>query len=210
LVEQLKTWRSDGDRLIVCLDANEHIYDKSIGKTLTDIEGLAMKEVVGDFTGKKLGATYFRGTNPIDGIWATSDVTVVGACVMPVGFGVGDHRLFVIDFLTSSLVGVHPPKIVRAQARRLNTRQVATAERYSEKFEDNIVRHRLIERLGEAHETITCPVLLQEKIDAIDEEGKQYMVHAESKCRRIKSGRIPFSPASSIWIQRAQVYRSLL
>jgi len=129
---------------------------------------------------------------------------------MPVGFGVGDHRLFIVDFLTSSLVGVHPPKIVRSQARRLNTRQVATAERYSENFEDNIVRHRLIERLGEAHETITCPILLQERIDAIDEEGKQYMVHAESKCRRIKSGRIPFSPASSIWIQRAQVYYSLL
>ena len=36
------------------------------------------------------------------------------------------------------------------------------------------------------------------------------MVHAEKKCRRIKSGRIPFSPDSAIWIRRSQVYRSLL
>ena len=36
------------------------------------------------------------------------------------------------------------------------------------------------------------------------------MVHAESKCQRIKSGRIPLSPDSSIWIQRAQVYCSIL
>jgi hypothetical protein len=43
-------WREAGDRVIVCLDCNENIYTKRIGKALTDVEGLAMKEVVGDFT----------------------------------------------------------------------------------------------------------------------------------------------------------------
>ena len=42
LVKQLQKWRSDGDRLVVCLDANENIYKKSIGKALTSVEGLAM------------------------------------------------------------------------------------------------------------------------------------------------------------------------
>ena len=65
---QLVKWRQQGDRLIVCLDANEDIYKKSIGKTLTDTSGLAMKEVVGEFTGKRLGATHFRGSKPIDGL----------------------------------------------------------------------------------------------------------------------------------------------
>jgi len=44
------------------MDANENIYRKQIGKILTNEEGLAMKEVVGEFTGQKLGATFFRGT----------------------------------------------------------------------------------------------------------------------------------------------------
>ena len=91
--------------MIVCMDANEHIYKKSMGKSLTDSQGLAMKEVVGSFTNEPLGATFFRGTKPIDGVWATSDIVVTGACVMPAGYGVGDHRMFVVDFLTSSLVG---------------------------------------------------------------------------------------------------------
>jgi hypothetical protein len=64
-----------------------------------------MKEVVEEFTARKLGATYFRGSVPIGAIWATSDVTVANACVMPVGYGVGDHCLFVVDFATTSLVG---------------------------------------------------------------------------------------------------------
>jgi hypothetical protein len=50
-------WREEGDRLIVCLDKNEHIYKKSIGKALTDIDGLAMREVVGDFTCQPVGPT---------------------------------------------------------------------------------------------------------------------------------------------------------
>ena len=36
------------------------------------------------------------------------------------------------------------------------------------------------------------------------------MIAAKKKCRKIKSGRIPFSPEASKWIRRAQVYRSLL
>ncbi len=42
LVEQLKKWRRDGDKIIVCLDANKNIYKKSIGKALTDLDWLAM------------------------------------------------------------------------------------------------------------------------------------------------------------------------
>ena len=87
LVEQLKLWRKDGNRLIVCLDANKDIYKKSLGKALTDIDGLAMKEVVGDFTQRPVGATYFRGSKPIDGVWATSEITVSNASIMPAGFG---------------------------------------------------------------------------------------------------------------------------
>ena len=49
------------------------------------------------------------------------------------------------------------------------------------------------------------------KLGVIDAEQDQYMKEAEKKkCRRIESGRIPFSPESLMWIRRAQVYRSLL
>ncbi len=55
------------------MDVNENIYRKQIGMSLTNEEVLAMKEVVGEFTGQKLGATFFQDIEPIDGIWATSD-----------------------------------------------------------------------------------------------------------------------------------------
>ena len=210
LIKQLRLWREEGDRLIVCMDANENIYKKSIGRMLTDPGGLAMKEVVGDFTGKKLGATFFRGVTPIDGFWATPDVIVTAACVMPVGYGAGDHRMFVIDFLTSSLVGSSPPRIVRAEARRLNTNIPGVADRYYTKLEDQVMRHRMMDRIGQEYTSSNTKELAKQKWDKLDEEMKRYMKGAEKKCRRIKSGRIPFSPEASKWIRRAQVYRSLL
>ena len=91
-------WQKDGDHLIVCLDTNKHIYKKSIGKALTDIEGLAMKEVVGEFTCTPIGSTFFHGSKPINGVWATSDITVCNAAIMPADYGIGDHQLFVIEF----------------------------------------------------------------------------------------------------------------
>ncbi len=109
---QLKRWREQGDKLIVCLYANEAAYRKLIGKALTLIDGLAMQEVVGKFTGRSIGPTYFGGSRPIDAVWATSDVQVAGACIMPTGYGVEDHRLFVVDFVASSLIGLAPKKIV--------------------------------------------------------------------------------------------------
>ena len=80
-----------------------------------------MKEVVGSFTRQQVGATLFRVSKLIDGIWATLDLVVTNACIMPVGYGVADHRLFVVDFNAASFVSEHPPTIGRSAARKLNT-----------------------------------------------------------------------------------------
>ena len=68
-------------------------------------------------------------------------------------FRVRDHRLFIIDFLKSFLVGGSPPSIFRSAARRLNLRIPAVAEDYSDRFEHLALEHKLIERLGKAHES---------------------------------------------------------
>ena len=90
-----------------------------------------------------MGTTYFRNQSnkPIDGIWETPDLTVTGACIMSTGYGVGDHRLFIIDFLTSSLVGCVPPSIIRSQARRLHTMIPGVEDRYNKALEELLTRH---------------------------------------------------------------------
>ena len=38
-----------------------------------------MIEAVGNYTGKKFGATFLRGTKPIDGVWVTSIIATVAS-----------------------------------------------------------------------------------------------------------------------------------
>jgi len=210
LLHQLKQWREQGDRLIVCLDANEDIYRKALGKELTDADGLALREVVGDFTNRKIGPTFFRGSKPIDGVWATSDITVANACIMPVGYGIGDHRLFVIDFCATDVIGHSQQRALRATSRRLNTRIPGAAKKYNETLEKLIIRHNMIQKIGKAYTDAGTRDEVTTRARKVDGELGEYMTHAERNCRRIKSGVIPFSPESAIWIERTQVYRALL
>ena len=131
LIKQLETWSEEGSRIVSFADANENFYDKALGKRLTSTVGLNMKEVVGSLTGLKVGATFFQGSKPIDGIWATSDLVVKNACIIPVGYGVGDHQLFLVDFTAASFIVKHPPTIGRSAARKLNTRIECCADGYN-------------------------------------------------------------------------------
>jgi hypothetical protein len=89
----LREWRAAGDRLVICLNAKKNIYTQALGKVLTNTKGLGMIEAVGQYTGKKIGPTYFQGQLPIDGIWTTPDVMITNACIMPAGYSIRDHRL---------------------------------------------------------------------------------------------------------------------
>jgi hypothetical protein len=132
LLQQMKQWRAAGERLVQCLNANENIYREKLGRQLTDLHGLGTKEVVGEFTGGRLGTTFFRGSEPINAIWATSNVEVAHECVMPVGYRVGDHRLFVVDFSTAYMIGTCPPKIICPALCRLNTKIPRCVLRYNQ------------------------------------------------------------------------------
>lgn len=117
-----------------------------------------------------------------------------------------------VDFLTTSLIGARPVCVERLGARRPNTTIPSAAGNYNTILQQQVLRHNIVQRVGEAHDQarIKHKAVVKEKLDKIDEETKQYMKGAEKRCRQIKSVRIPFSPESSIWIRRAQVYRLIL
>lgn len=128
---------------------------------------------------------------------------------MPTGWGMGDHRVFVVDFTLSSLVGSAPGRVKRLKSRRLNTKLPATVKKYNECLEANLIRHNV----DEDHRAAFYATTKQDATAALDvSEGKskQFMEHAEKKCRKIRSGRIPFSPDAVIWIKRKQAYESIL
>ena len=127
-----------------------------------------------------------------------------------IGYGVGDHRAFILDITTRSLVGHNPQPIKRPTARRLNTRIPGCADTYNFILEKQVTQHRIITQLNAIHQQGRSTDQIQQKLDTIDKKLAQLMHHVEKNCQKMKSGRIPFSPETAMWIKRTLCYRALL
>jgi hypothetical protein len=99
-----------------------------------------MSKVVGDFTGKRIGVTFFHGSKPIDGVWATQYIVITHLCVMPAGFGIGDHRMFVINaHQEETILRKVPFRVKRFASRRLNTKvSNGATQKYLTKLEEGL------------------------------------------------------------------------
>jgi hypothetical protein len=99
---------------------NEHVYDGALVKALSDRKGLNLSEVTLKHAGGlRTGVMFFWGSKPINGLWASSDLDISNACMMPFGYRIGDHHIFVLNIPLESLVGENPVKIVHPASCRL-------------------------------------------------------------------------------------------
>ena len=87
---------------------------------------------------------------------------------MPVGYGVGDHRMFVIDFLTYSLIGCNPPQIDRAAARRLNTMIPGAEAKYVHRLETLMERNKTVDKVQRLLHKVQTKAELKMGLDALD------------------------------------------
>jgi hypothetical protein len=80
------------------MDHNEHVYDGTLGKALSDREGLNLSKVILKHPGSQTGATFFQGFKPINGLWSSSDLDISNACGLPFSYKIG---IYVLSSLTS-------------------------------------------------------------------------------------------------------------
>ncbi len=123
------------------MDHNKHTYDRPLSRVLSDPGGLGLQEAVLRQTGRRTGITFFQGSKPINGFWVTSSIDIANACVMPFGYVIGDHQMFVLDVTMESLIGKNLTKVVRPASRRLNSKRPWCGEAYIKSLERNIIQH---------------------------------------------------------------------
>jgi hypothetical protein len=104
LLQQFKRWRKSGERIILLMDANEHVlmgrFNRGISRAGLDLE---------EFTHKCWGAsqphTHINGSIPINGGYKSPEIVVLNVCMLPFLDSPGDHRALIIDISTRSLLG---------------------------------------------------------------------------------------------------------
>jgi hypothetical protein len=63
-----------GDKIILFMDHNKHVTKGVLGKALGDRDGLDLREAIIHHMGKSPGATFFRGSKSIHGLWVSGDI----------------------------------------------------------------------------------------------------------------------------------------
>ena len=113
ITDALRTWRAAGERLVLFIDANEHVLNGRLARLLSHFS-IDMHEVSSKFwnPGEEHN-THVNGAQPIDGIYASPEIDVSSFLSLSFHEGVGDHRTSIIDITTASTVGVFHGHVVR-------------------------------------------------------------------------------------------------
>jgi hypothetical protein len=77
---------------------------------------------------------------------------VPNACIMPMGYCIGDHHLFVINFSVKDIIRKHPLHNVRATSCHLNTRLPQVAMEYVQILEAKMIKHQLMLKGNQAYQ----------------------------------------------------------
>ncbi len=130
LISQLIVWKHTDHNIILIGDFNKNVYLGRIAQHLSQPD-LMLSEQCLQCTGIHIPPTFRDGIIPIDAIFATAGIECVNAYILPHKGGVGDHRCFILDFTSSSIIGLKFLNIVCFSARRLHCKSTRLVQNYN-------------------------------------------------------------------------------
>ena len=156
--------------------------------------------------------TFFRGSHAIDGIWASSDLEILGASYLPFDSSVGDHRPVMLDISLDSLLGKRLNRVVPVKARKLNSKVGRIRQKYVDKLEELFKQHNIYRRLLELEKKASFPASkeVKETLEQLDQLVVELMLLSERKCRKICAAHYEFSPVIKEWLDRCHAFRQLI
>jgi hypothetical protein len=100
------------DEIMLLGDFNKNVYLGPIAHSLSS-KVLRMGKTCQRTTGAMLPATHSRGCNPIDAVFGTAGLVCTAVTLLPSRVGLGDHRVFVLDFLSETILGNVFPQVIQ-------------------------------------------------------------------------------------------------
>ena len=180
LLNLIRECRTAGEEIILIGDFNENVYDGLLSQNLLH-DDIRMSELCFRITGSRLPSTHIRGSVPIDAVYATTGVGGLAVTLLPHRAGVGDHRVFVIDISSESVLGDVFPRVIPASRRLLNCASDRIKASYISVLNQLTDRHRVYQKLQKIHHDSTqmTHTQLQLGMNKVDLELEVYEVLRE-------------------------------
>ena len=196
LAQSIVGWQNDGNQLVLMGDWNEAIVNGNLTEWMSTF---GLSEAVTGIHGSNPPPTFHRGTDAIDGIFVSDSVKVKRAGYLAFGEIPGDHRGIWIDVPHKSILGYKMADIPKASSRRLKLDDPRIVQRYLDILDGYLAAHKVYSRLRrlisthiEGSPLTTDQAKEYEELDNIRESG---MIHAEKHCRKLRMGKVQWSPA---------------
>ena len=211
--KQCACWIKSGESLCVVGDVNDDVVSGAFTQLLAK-EGIDLEEFGEDFCQGQDVDSHMYGRGRIVGGWKTRDLEITQLLVLPFMQSVGDHRSWIIEFTTRSILGPNLMRTQRSVARRLVTSNVMSTKRFNMMVKKLFGEHRITDRLEKLVVTADSykhpvPHWLERKIQLFHVEMDQLRMRASDKCRKILTPVAPCGPEIRHWNDMIHMYKAL-
>jgi hypothetical protein len=141
-------------------------------------------------------STTNTGSNPIDTVLVTGTLKTNKCGYLPFD-DLSNHRGTWADFPNAQVFGTEAAQeLVNPAARRLQCKDPRVWKKYNAEFKKRANKHRLIERTFALEQEIDGPLTDAQmaKYEALDKLRSMIAKQAERKCRRLKMGKVCWTP----------------
>ena len=196
---EIQKWQEQGEQIILCGDFNTG--DKSSPQAATQfwkpwLDEISLIDVHKTSSGMEwLPPTHERGSTQIDYIFISPSIQIKRAGFLPFNKVPGDHRAIWVDIQTDDIIGYNPPQLSMSTARRLKSDNPTVRNRYLSLLKQYAQQDGILMTLSWLD---TVPLAhwnesYTQIYEVVTAKLKIHMMEAERKCRKLHTGRHPFS-----------------
>ena len=212
LSDLITSFQAKGHEVVVGGDWNDDL-NKNKGRITTLMRNTGMTELLIERYGKGPN-THQRGKDTIDGVFGTSGIKMLRGGYTTFDCSPSDHRWVWIDIAESDIVGTNrddrPPPI----ERRTTSKIPSVKTSFSELLEQQVIKHQLQEKMEKlfkaSNQTKHLTTEQKEDYEAIDERIRRAVKYADKRCRKLRRGKLPFSPTVTKIIGAIRVLKVIL
>jgi len=185
--------QSERCNIVLLIDVNQNVMHGHFTKMMKEMGLVNVFEILHS---DDMPSTHHRGSNPISAIYISPFLQPTRAGILPKGIGVlGDHRNMFMDVTTASFLGSHMYMVKTPQMKRLHMGDSRIVKRFLKQTRIHIDANNIRSLSEKIVTKATYPISLhmQQQVENLDEQMGRAIRHAEKKCRKLRTGEIPFS-----------------
>ena len=146
LLGLIKPWTTSGDHVILAMDANQDVYSGKLSQELAT-EPINMTCLMQQAMGEKVPNSHFSGKGQISTVFGSPGVATGNGMCYPHWYGVGDHRVMVLEIAALNAFEGSYPTISTPTARILSCRTKRHKVKYCKRLQQLVVEHQMDTRL---------------------------------------------------------------